>query len=731
MTDEKSLGKPGETPRLSNRHRVFDSPCHEVFCGDQWLGFSGVDTGLRKQRWANTVGIDHRIIDVHRPPQDDVAKGRFDQQVLCIMPTCLGEGAGEIGRPLLLYETQRQVQSGQSERQQYNGPALAPQTVHDADQEQHANHRIHYRHDAPRNSGRGEGPPEMRTVAGTSVEQTRQSITGQRVDVDAPNAEPTKWPPECEGREERPHGYEEQRVGEMPVIVEKQQGVVRAAHQGIRVGEQTGQETDARRLARVTGSRDDLSASSPQQTLSHQVHLQRYLNSGARFPPVLCARQLHLRHARGLARRAPALSSAGVSMNRIDPSGTAQMLIFPEIQIANGSVITRSPSREADIVHDVSPLEYVQWLETEGAQRLHIVDVDAASGNTRENAALIKQILAQTLLPVQVAGGIKTVAQIEDWWEAGAASVVLGTVAITDQALVADVAARHPGAILVNLATKDGLVMIDGWRTQTAFRPSDIVYDLQMSGVAGIIHTDIDRFTDGGSTSLALTMELNQQVVIPVYSSGTVQSLDDVATLRYLPNIHGAIVGHALVNGTIKLREAQEIAGQKDPSPQPNVNTPVTNQGIQSTIRLYLSGYNTSEATRWWNRSLRQALSDTNPYLEMIIPQEDLPLELEEFTARGIQKAYEEALDTAEAVVVLLDGVENEAWTGFECGYARANGTYLLGVTTSGTQAGRSRQRFEAMCDEVVWFEPSDDWSGMVTSIAKEISARLLFDQAT
>ncbi len=418
-------------------------------------------------------------------------------------------------------------------------------------------------------------------------------------------------------------------------------------------------------------------------------------------------------------------------MNRIDPSGTAQMLIFPEIQIANGSVITRSPSREADIVHDVSPLEYVQWLETEGAQRLHIVDVDAASGNTRENAALIKQILAQTLLPVQVAGGIKTVAQIEDWWEAGAASVVLGTVAITDQALVADVAARHPGAILVNLATKDGLVMIDGWRTQTAFRPSDIVYDLQMSGVAGIIHTDIDRFTDGGSTSLALTMELNQQVVIPVYSSGTVQSLDDVATLRYLPNIHGAIVGHALVNGTIKLREAQEIAGQKDPSPQPNVNTPVTNQGIQSTIRLYLSGYNTSEATRWWNRSLRQALSDTNPYLEMIIPQEDLPLELEEFTARGIQKAYEEALDTAEAVVVLLDGVENEAWTGFECGYARANGTYLLGVTTSGTQAGRSRQRFEAMCDEVVWFEPSDDWSGMVTSIAKEISARLLFDQAT
>ena len=162
------------------------------------------------------------------------------------------------------------------------------------------------------------------------------------------------------------------------------------------------------------------------------------------------------------------------------------MLIFPEVQIASGRVVTRSPSRDTDIVHDVPPIDYVEWLESEGAQRLHVVDVDAASGNGCDNAALVRQILSRTLLPVQVAGGIKTVAQIEDWWEAGAASVVLGTVAITDQALVADVAARHPGAILVNLATKDGYVMIDGWRTQTAFRPADIVYDLQMRGVAGM-----------------------------------------------------------------------------------------------------------------------------------------------------------------------------------------------------------------------------------------------------
>ena len=111
-------------------------------------------------------------------------------------------------------------------------------------------------------------------------------------------------------------------------------------------------------------------------------------------------------------------------------------------------------------------------------------------------------------------------------------------------------------AILANVATKDGYVMIDGWRTQTAYLPQDIVYDLQMAGVAGIIHFDINRFEGDASTSLALTMEMDQQVVIPVYSSGTVHSLDDMARLRYLPNIHGVIIGEALLNERFSLQEA-------------------------------------------------------------------------------------------------------------------------------------------------------------------------------
>ena len=120
---------------------------------------------------------------------------------------------------------------------------------------------------------------------------------------------------------------------------------------------------------------------------------------------------------------------------------------------------------------------------------------------------------------------MRTAHHIEWWFESGAAHAVLGTLAIIDQSLLAEVSARYPGAILANIATKDGYVMIDGWRTQTAFRPQDIVYDLQMTGVAGIIHFDINRRTGDAATSLALTMEMARDVIIPVYSSGTVNDL--------------------------------------------------------------------------------------------------------------------------------------------------------------------------------------------------------------
>ena len=404
------------------------------------------------------------------------------------------------------------------------------------------------------------------------------------------------------------------------------------------------------------------------------------------------------------------------------------MLVFPEIQISEGKVVTRVSPEAENVVHPLTPYEAVRKFEAQGAERLHLLDVDAALGKDTGNGELIGELIASTNIPVQVAGGMRTLHQIEAWFEAGAAHVVLGTLAITNQQLLAEACARYPAAILANIATKDDYVMIDGWRTQTAYRPRDIVYDLQMAGVAGIIHFDINRLERDASTSLALTMEMKQDVVIPVYSSGTVHSLDDMARLRYLPNIHGVIIGEALINERFSLQEALDVAAQRETSPEPEVETSVSVRGIQHPVKIYLASYSLSPAVRWWNHDLRQAVTDDNPYIEMLIPQEDLDIDPTELTLRELQAAYEKVVDDADAVVVVLDGIENEAWTGFECGYARARGKYLLGIATS--VPNEARTPFEAMCDDLIIIDPHEDRHVIFASIAKEVNARLLMDRA-
>ena len=289
------------------------------------------------------------------------------------------------------------------------------------------------------------------------------------------------------------------------------------------------------------------------------------------------------------------------------------MLIFPEIQISGGRVVTRLAPAAENIVHPIAPLDAVRKLEAQGAERLHILDVDAALGeDVRERRPHPRD---RRLDEHPGAGGRRDAdpAHIESWFEAGAAHVVLGTLAITNQQLLAEACARYPAAVLANIATKDGYVMIDGWRTQTAYRPRDIVYELQMAGVAGIIHFDINRFEGDASTSLALTMEMKQDVVIPVYSSGTVHSLDDMARLRYLPNIHGVIIGEALLNERFRLQEALDVAAQRETSPEPEVETSVSVRGIQHPVKVYLASYSLSPAVRWWNRDLRRPSPTTTP----------------------------------------------------------------------------------------------------------------------
>ncbi len=397
------------------------------------------------------------------------------------------------------------------------------------------------------------------------------------------------------------------------------------------------------------------------------------------------------------------------------------MIIIPEIQIRGGKVITGSADENSDIVHEISPRQAMQNFVADGAQVLQIVDIDAARSKPENNEQLIRELLNETDVPIQVSGGIRTLTQINDWFEAGAARVLLGTVAITDSPLVVEAANRHPGGIIVHLATRDGYVMIDGWRTQTAFMPQDLIRDLQMTGIAAVIHKGTDVMDSEHDEAVALTEQMSHDVSIPVYSSGTVRTLDDIARLHYLPNINGVIVSRALMTGEIALKDALQIAAQKESNPEPESVTHNVNMGIHHGVRAYLAAYNSSQAARVWNLALRDMITEDNPYMEILIPQVDLELDFENLSRREIQACYESELEKADIVIVILEGVEAEAWTGFECGYARAQGKYIYGVISDDSNMGASELRFENMCDELIHFTPGDD----VTKTHAEISHAL------
>ena len=402
------------------------------------------------------------------------------------------------------------------------------------------------------------------------------------------------------------------------------------------------------------------------------------------------------------------------------------MIIIPEIQIRDGKVITRNAIEGDDTIHDISPADAVHKFIAEGAQMLQIVDVDAARSNPQRNEELIKQLIKETDIPIQVAGGIRTLSQINDWFETGAARVVLGTVAITDLSMVIEAASRHPGGIIVHLATRGGYVMIDGWKTQTAFTPQDLIRDLQMTGIAGVVHKGTERLDTDVVEAVALTEELSHNVSIPVYSSGTVRVLDDIARLRYMPNINGAIISHVLMTGQIKLSDALQVAAAKETNVEPESITSNVNMGIHHGVRAYLAAYNSSQAARVWNLALRDRLSEDNPYMEVLIPQQDLEIDAETMSQRELQACYETELDKADVVIVVLEGVEAEAWTGFECGFARARGKYIYGVTSEQSVKGPSQRRFESMCDELIVFSPGDDVTKTHAEISHELATRVM-----
>ena len=238
------------------------------------------------------------------------------------------------------------------------------------------------------------------------------------------------------------------------------------------------------------------------------------------------------------------------------------MIVFPDIEIQGGKCVNLVRGQmDKPVVYDRAPMDAAKWFDGDGAEFLHVIDLDAvADPGSDANSQLVCDIIRTVNAPVQIAGGIRSMSSVDWWFEHGAGRVVFSTSAVKNPSLVREAATKYPGKIVVSVDAREGRVVVEGWRETTAFTPIDFARQLETLDLAGIIFTDIDRDDDLPESSLAATTEMATELILPVIASGTVKTIDDISTLRYLPNIAGAITGRALFTGAFTLKEAIEVA---------------------------------------------------------------------------------------------------------------------------------------------------------------------------
>ena len=212
-------------------------------------------------------------------------------------------------------------------------------------------------------------------------------------------------------------------------------------------------------------------------------------------------------------------------------------------------------------VYSTNPAAQARAWQDAGAPWLHVVDLDGAFAGHPVNAEAVAAILAVARVPVQLGGGIRTMAGVSAWIEAGVTRVILGSAAVKTPALVHEACRAYPGQIAVGIDARDGRVATEGWAETSALTAADLARRFEDAGVAAIIYTDIARDGMLAGLNLPATKALAEALRIPVIASGGVGSLADVSALRDTARttagtIDGVIIGRALYDGRVDLAAA-------------------------------------------------------------------------------------------------------------------------------------------------------------------------------
>jgi phosphoribosylformimino-5-aminoimidazole carboxamide ribotide isomerase len=235
------------------------------------------------------------------------------------------------------------------------------------------------------------------------------------------------------------------------------------------------------------------------------------------------------------------------------------MLIIPAIDIKDGKCIRLRQGRlGTESIYSDDPLAVAQRWESEGAELIHVVDLDGAFKGRPINHELIVKMIQTVDIPIQVAGGIRTLADIEYYRQKEASRLVLGTKAMLSLQFLKSACDQFPIGISVGLDARDGKIVVQGWTQPTGESVIDFAKKLTGLRIVSIIFTDVQRDGMLKGPNLEAVQELARSGEIPVIASGGVASLEDIDALLTLESsgVAGVIIGKALYTGAFKLSEA-------------------------------------------------------------------------------------------------------------------------------------------------------------------------------
>lgn len=231
--------------------------------------------------------------------------------------------------------------------------------------------------------------------------------------------------------------------------------------------------------------------------------------------------------------------------------------VVPAVDVQDGDVVQLVQGERGTEKTYGDPVEAARrWVDA-GARTLHLVDLDGAFEGERANAEAIDAVVDAVDVPTQLGGGIRTAADAIDLLEAGVDRVILGTAAVENPDIVAEISREHPGSVIVSLDAKEGEVVVEGWTEGTGLDPAGAASRYEELGAGAILFTDVDVEGRLEGVQTEPVERLVAATEIPIVASGGVATLEDIDALREA-GAAAVVVGSALYEGKFTLEEAQE-----------------------------------------------------------------------------------------------------------------------------------------------------------------------------